>query len=214
MKPQKTFAIIGILIMLVIPMVAAYSLFGDFLYRSPLDYLENEWVFFSIIFLIFFATIYYTLVKTLKNNPVAVIVAFGISTFISMAISRRGMFSGYGGDFDLWVLLIATLIAIAFLMRYIGETFGRWAAVLAVFLLWIVLISVDPINYLPYELASSYIFTVFYEILKSPLGLSILIVFAIIMNAGVRATIKDFNQTVENISANKVLKSMRDRMRT
>lgn len=206
MKHQKTFAMIGILIMLVMPLLSAYGLFGDFLYRSPLDYLENEWVFFSIIFLIFFAIIYYTLIKALKNNPVAVIVSFGISLFISMAIFRRGIFIGYGGDSDLWILLIATLIAVAFLMRYIGETFGKWAAVLAVFLLWIILNSIDPIRYLPYDLASSYIFSGFYEGLKSLLGLGILMVFAYIMNVGVNATIEDLNKALVNTKVNKLFR--------
>ena len=47
---------LGIILLLILPLISAYSWGGGY-YRSPLDYLDNEWVIFAIIFMIFFAVI-------------------------------------------------------------------------------------------------------------------------------------------------------------
>ena len=186
-KTLTTIFILTFLTMLAIPLISAASwgggsFFGG--YRSPLDYLENEWVTFTILFLIFFAVIYYSINKTTKNPAVSVIVALGISLFISLALTRRGLLWGYGQGIDGWVLLGAAIIGLGFLIKFASESFGRAGAIATVIIVWIILNAVDPYQLLPDTLLYSDNFMAFYELLTSFLGGVILVVIAIIFSKG------------------------------
>ncbi len=162
---HKTLTIIFILTLLALPLISAQTWGGGMWgYRSPLDYLENEWVTFTILFLIFFSVIYYSVNKTTKNPAVSIILALGISLFISLAISRRGLLWGYGEGIDTWVLLGAVIIGIGFLIKFASESFGRAGAIATVILIWIILNAIDPYQILPDTLLYSDNFMVFYEL--------------------------------------------------
>ncbi len=180
---KKLLTTVIITALLIIPLIsAAWGYWGG--YRSPLDYLENEWVTFIILFLIFFAVIYYSINKTTKNPAVSVIVALGISLFISLAISRRGLLWGYGQGIDVWVLLGAAIIGIGFLIKFASESFGRAGAIATVILIWIILIAIDPYQLLPDTLLYSNNFIVFNELLTNIIGGIILVVIAILFSKG------------------------------
>lgn len=182
---NKTLTIIFILTLLTLPLLSAQSWGGGMWgYRSPLDYLENEWVTFTILFLIFFAVIYYSINKTTKNPAVSVIVALGISLFISLALTRRGLLWGYGEGIDAWVLLGAAIIGIGFLIKFASESFGRAGAIATVILIWIILNAIDPYQILPDTLLYSDNFMVFYELLKGFAGAIVLIIIAILFTKG------------------------------
>jgi len=182
---QKTLTTILILALLALPLISAQTWGGGMWgYRSPLDYLENEWVTFIILFLIFFAVIYYSINKTTKNPAVSVIVALGISLFISLALTRRGLLWGYGQGIDAWVLLGAAIIGIGFLIKFASESFGRAGAIATVILIWIILNAIDSYQILPDTLLYSDNFMVFYEILTSFVGAIVLIIIAILFTKG------------------------------
>ncbi len=184
MQNQKTILTLTIITLLALPLISAAlgGNFGYWGYNSPLDYLENEWVLFTILFLIFFSVIYYSINKAIKNPSVAVIVGLGISLFISLAISRKGFLWNYGQGFDTWILLIAALIGIGFLIKFAAETFNATGAVIAVIGIWLLLLVIEPYQILPETLLYSDGFIVFYNSLRSFVGLIILIIIAVLLS--------------------------------
>lgn len=197
---KKLFTIISTIIItaiLVLPLISAYSWGGWYGYRSPLDYLENEWVLFTVLFLIFLAIIFYTLNKALKNPAVAIIIAFGLSLLISMAISQKGLIMGYGisEEFSSWLLFIAALIGIGFLIRFAAESFGGIGAIIAVLGIWLLIHFIDPYQILPDVLLNSGFYN-FYEFLKGGLGLIALAIIAFVLSRGTRKTVKDVTEMI------------------
>jgi hypothetical protein len=145
-------------------------------YNSPLDYLDNEWVRFAIIFAIFFAIIFYTVNKSFNNTPAASVIALGLSLLISITMGRRGLLYGYvGEDIGSWLLIIAALIGIGFIIRFAYDSFGMIGTAVASILLWVIIKSIDPYTFLPYELISETFINI-YEVASSILGLIILII--------------------------------------
>jgi hypothetical protein len=174
-KKITTIIVSGIFLLSIISLISAYD-FGRFsYYNSPLDYLENAWIMFGIIFIILFGVMYYVLNKSFKNNAVAAAISLALALLISMAISQRGLLSEYGGgELSSWALVIASLIAIAFLIRFVSESFGKIGVVITLVLIWIILKSLEPYEVLPYSLLNSG-FLVVYEFLTSWLSLIIMI---------------------------------------
>jgi hypothetical protein len=164
------------LVFLITPLISAYS-WGY--YGSPLDYFENEWFLFFVLFLIFFATIFYTLEKSFKNRPVAGVIALGLSLLITLALTRKGLLIGYSNGLDMWVLLIAVLIGLGFLLGFAKSSFGAFGTIGVVVGVWLLIQFIDPYAVLPNSLLESAGFMLFYEsFLKSPICLVILIVLA------------------------------------
>lgn len=165
---------------LLMPMALAYVNF----YGSPLDYFENEWVLFTVLFLLFFAVVFYTINKTFKNNVVSGVIGLGISLLLTMAITRKGFLWGYGNGLDAWVLLIAILIGLAFLIRFATTSFGMWGTICTVILVWVLIAYIDPYQFLPDPLLESPEFMSFYEgILRTFVGAVILIVLAFFLGS-------------------------------
>ena len=101
--------VITLLIGLVlIPLISAYT-WG---YGNPIDYLENEWVKFIIIFVVLFACVYtFFKNRTQNNKGVSAIAGIGISLILSMAVVKRGYLDRFLNENIVdWVLIIALLI--------------------------------------------------------------------------------------------------------
>jgi len=170
--------LILIFLILGVPLISAYWN-NYWYYDSPLSYLDNEWVLFGAIFLIFFAVIFYTINQSFDNKAVSAVIATGISLLIALALARRGMLYGYVGDeLGSWLLFVAALIAVGFLLKFVAESFGTIGTVVAVMAIWFVLYNVDPYETLPYELVTD-IFLSVYSFITSPWGLGLLILLAI-----------------------------------
>jgi len=179
MQPKKTFRLFVLIILVLLPLISAYRI-GGIGYYSPIDYLENEWVLFTILFLIFLSAIFYTLNKTFKNPAVAMVIAFGLSVLISLAIAQRGLIDIYGGgEISSWALFIAVVIGIGFLIRFSAESFGRVGVSVIVFIIWFIFRSLYPEDLLPSLLINLPAFIGFYNFLTSIIGLLILIALAI-----------------------------------
>jgi hypothetical protein len=170
-----------IIVFTILPLISAYNFGGWGYYNSPLDYLENEWIIFGIFFLVFFAIIFYTVNKAFKNNAVSGIIALGLSLMIAMVMARRGLLYGYlGEEIGSWILIITILIGIAFLIRFVYESFGKTGTIVALIGLWIVLRSIDPYEFLPYQLLTDTFINI-YEFFASIFGGIILIIGALVI---------------------------------
>jgi len=204
MQPKKfttkTISLTTILL-LIIPLISAFNGWGGGRwgwYRGPLEYLENEWVLFGVLFLIFFAVIFYTLNKAFKNNVIAGVIALGLSVLISMAIAQRGLLDVYGGgEISSWALFLAAAVGIAFLIRFAAETFGWIGAGVTAFVVWLILRSFYPEQLLPELLTNVPAFMWIYNFLLSWLGLVLLIILAFILGSMGRKTIKEISQAME-----------------
>ena len=147
-KPAKK-AFPALIILSLLTLVSAYS-WG---YSSPLDYLENEWVMFGAVFVLFFAIVFVAVNKSMKGNTgAAIVIALVVSLFISIAVARRGLLYSYAGeDIASWVLIIAVLLAIAFIIKVMSDTFGSFGGIAAVIVLWILLFFIKPYDIIPYS---------------------------------------------------------------
>lgn len=187
----------SIALLVIIPLISAYS-FGRFNYSTPLDYLENAWIMFGLIFIILFGVIYYVLNKSFKNNAIAGTISLALSLFISMAIAQRGLLQNYGGgELSSWALVIASLIAIAFLIRFANESFGKVGIMATVLLIWIIVHNLEPSQVLPYSLLRSGFF-VFYEFLTGWVSLFILLIAAYALGGDGPRTVKSYTDKIEN----------------
>lgn len=173
------FLLIG-LMLVVTPLASAagwFGLGGGGYYSSPLFFLENEWVMFGIVFIIFFAIIFYTVNKSFKNPMISGVIALGLGLFISIALAQRGWLNSYmGSEIGAWLLIVAALISIAFAIKFSYDSFGRIGAVAAIVIIWYVLHSnPDPYDILPPELMTD-TFTGIYEFVSSWFGLIIAVI--------------------------------------
>src|SRR4030042_3187047 len=170
-----------IIVLTITPLISSYGFWGGGYYSSPLDYLENEWVIFGIFFLVFFAIIFYTVNKAFKNNAVSGIIALGLSLMIAMVMARRGLLYGYlGEEIGSWILIITILIGIAFLIRFVYESFGKIGTIITLIILWIFLRSIDPYDFLPYQLLTDTFINI-YEFFASIFGAIVLIIGALVI---------------------------------
>jgi hypothetical protein len=148
---------------------------------------------FSLIFLVFFAVIFYTVNRSFKNPPVAGVVALALSLFISITIAQRDLLRGIGGGGPIgaWALVVAVLIAFGFLLKFSYESFGRIGAIASVLIMWALLYGAinesSLYDILPYEISNIPIIITILEFLGSWVGLVFLIIIsAIIISARVR----------------------------
>ena len=167
----------SIIALAVLPFVSAYSWGNYGYYQSPLQYLDNEWVMFSIILLVMFAIVYYTVNNTFQNNVVSAVIALGVSLLIAITISRRGILYGYAGDeLGSWILIGTVLIGLGFLIKFSYEGFGVVGSTATVIVFWVLLQRADPWEIIPYAPDA---FTAIYNFLSSIIGLILLIILAI-----------------------------------
>ena len=171
----------SILVFTLIPLISAQFGWGGGYYSSPLDYLDNEWVIFSLFFLVFFTIIFFTVNRAFHNPAVSGVIGLGLALMIAMVMAKRGFLYGYvGEEIGAWVLIITILIGIGFLVRFIYESFGKTGTVAGLIGLWFVIRSIDPYDMLPYQLLTD-VFVNTYEFFASILGLIVLVVGGLII---------------------------------
>ncbi len=171
---------------LAMPIISAYSFggWGGGYYSDPMMYLNSPWVLFIIYFIFFFAIIYFTTNKSFKNPQVSAVVALAMALFIAMALGQRGYLDYYmSAGIASWALVIASLIAIGFSIKFAYETFGRPGTVAAILIIWFVLNSTDPQNILPQELLNDSILNVYGFIAAWPGLVILLLISAVIITA-------------------------------
>jgi len=113
-----------ILALFIIPLISALSY-----YSNPLDYLNNEWTKFGIIFVLLFAAMYSFFNKRMQSPGVSAIIAAGLSALISIPIMQRGLIDNFlSPDIVDWAVIIAFGIMFIFLFYKFGmrvDDYGR-----------------------------------------------------------------------------------------
>ena len=129
-------------------------------YLSPSNLLDNEWVVFGLIFIVFFAIIFFALGKTFKENKaISAIVAVALSFFISVIFSRRVSFYGYvGEEVTGWITLIALLIIIVFFLKAMFDLLRVTGLVMGIIGTWLFLHFFDLEPILGYNVIENPIF--------------------------------------------------------
>jgi len=175
---KRVIGILFVLGFLVLPMVLAQYSGSWGYYNSPLQYLDNEWVMFSIIVLVFFAIIFYTINKAFDNPVVSGVIAGSLALLIAITVLRRGLLYGYAGD-DLgsWIMIAVLFVVLGFLIKFSYEAFGAVGSAGTVIVVWLILRGADPYQFLPYGI-SDMIFTA-YEFITSFFGLILLVLIAV-----------------------------------
>lgn len=151
-------------------------------YLSPGNLLDNEWVVFGLIFIIFFAVIFFALSKTFKENlGVAAIVAGAIAFIIAVVFSRRVMFYGYfGEEVGGWITLIALLLVLLLGLKAILDlTKSPIILAAGIMGIWALLTFFDWELLLPYNVIDS----PFFQTITGQTGFIIALVLFIIIIA-------------------------------
>lgn len=172
--------------LLVLPLISAYS-FGSwgYGYSSPLDFFDNEWVVFGVIFVVFFAIIFYTVNKAFKNPGVSAVIGAGLALLIAVTLAQRGMLYGYFGDqIGSWVLIVTVLIGAGFIIRFAYGSFGEIGAIITVGGLWYLIHSLDPYEVLPYEILNDTFISIYKFVAGWLGGIIIVVLTIIILNIG------------------------------
>lgn len=180
---RKSIFIFVFLSLLALPIISAQYYGGgwNFYGASPSYYLNNEWVMFGIIFIVFFGVIYHTLFKSFQQKMTAAVVALGISLFIAMTLTQGGFMNGYIGDqIGSWALFMVIIIGIGFLIKFTYDALGNVGVAFLVIGLWFMARSFNPMDILPYQMQNDTILNVYY-LFSSVLGLFIIIFAAILL---------------------------------
>ncbi len=181
-----------ILTILLIPLTLAYN---GYYYLTPSQLLQNQWVVFSLIFLITFAIIFYALGKAMKENTgAAVVVSAGLALFISFALSQRTRFYGYlGQEIGSYALIVGLLILAIFLIKLISGIARGAGLFIALGALWFFVNSIDPYDIFPYKFLTSDFYPVWQFIVSQTFLILLVIIFIILIAISFKNDkVKDF----------------------
>lgn len=211
MRFKKIFPVIFIISLITI--VSAYGWNFPGYYGSPSDFLENEWVRFGLIFILFFAIVFFAVSKTFKENKgAAVAVAVAVSLFITMAVAQRGWLYSYAGDeIGEYLFIIAIILAIVFFIKVITSLIGGLGLFITLFLIWYLFSNTGFPDALPYEIGSIDLFP-FYDFLASSSFLiwTIIALIAVLVIAYAGKGYGEFSKGVKRWFWGKKKKSWRD----
>lgn len=157
--------------------VSAYYSFD-----SPLDYLDNEWVRFTLMLMVFFALTYFATKKTLKDNKISSVVSLCVAVFASAVLMKQGYLIDFAGDeIVAWVLFVIVVAFLILLGKALYDSFGKWGVVGMFFIVWGALNLFDVSELLPWDYFNEV--EEIYEFLKSGFMLFLLIVVVVIVYA-------------------------------
>ena len=176
MKKIGVFVCSFLFAILISSLASSFNGYGNI---SPSNLLENEWVMFGLIFIIFFAIVFFSLGKVMKENKgAAAVISIAISLFIAVSISRRVWFYGYfGEELSNWFMIFAVIIGIVFLINIVSKLLGGIGLFLTFGGLWYLFSKTNFSDILPYSITDSD----WFEFFISGKVLGILIIALIIM---------------------------------
>ncbi len=160
----------AVFIINLIAIVSAYGWggWGYYSLNSPSDLLQNEWVRFAALFILFFAIVFIAVSKPFKENKgAAIAVAVVVSLFISMAVAQRGWLYSYAGEeMGGYLFIIAIALGIIFLLKVMISLLGGLGLFITLFGLWFLFSKTYFPEILPYEIGSVDLFP-FYDFFAS-----------------------------------------------
>lgn len=200
---KKIFLIISVL--LTFPLISASYFNRYYGYLSPSDLLENEWIVFSALFLLFFAVIFFSLLnffsksekkakdirdilmpstsKNINKAPL-VVISMIVSFFISAAMVREDIFSSYFGYRIIpivnFILFIIFIILGFFIFNAFKKKFGTPLSLGITSLIVWTLIKITDLTQ-AIDLLRLYEFYPIYDFLQSYWSLAIIIFISIVL---------------------------------
>ncbi len=137
--------------------------------------IENPNVMFVLIFITFFALIFFTLNKSMGNPAISAVLAIIISIFISFSVSQRTRFYGYFGEkIGSFLLIIILAVALILFIKFIVEILHGFGLFLSIGGIWLLLRSVEPRDYFPYQFFTSDFFEI-WQFITSDLFITLVI---------------------------------------
>ena len=93
MKLRGVFILGSCLLLFALPLVSAYWGGWSYGWFRPADLLENEWIIFTMLFAIFYATIFASLGKVfMENKAVPAVISLALAFLVTAGIQRDWMF--------------------------------------------------------------------------------------------------------------------------
>jgi len=171
---MKIYPLLALALLISLPFVSAYNGWG---WYSPSDLLNNEWLFFALVFMAFFAFTYFALGKSMKEaKGSAITISVIISLFIATAISQRARFYGYMGEsIGGWLLVVAVILALIILAKFLIGIVGGMGFLIALWLIVLFTRMFDPYNILPYGAINPEIFNIWYFLAEPFLPIMIIL---------------------------------------
>jgi len=161
---------------------AAYS--GFDIPFSPSELLENEWLVFGAMFLIFFAFIFFAIKKQFDNDGIALIISLALSLLISATLANKVRVYGYFGSVvGSWIIIIVAVVGLFFASKFLYDYIGKIGILGLLAILWLFLHSTNPWDIFPYEIITDS-FEMTYSLLGSWYALGVLVVVGIVMFGG------------------------------
>lgn len=160
----------------VLPLASAYW-YGSFLAS---DLLDNEWVIFTVLFAIFYTTIYASLGKVFKENKaVPAVLALALAFLVTAGIQRQWMFLEKPIMFWALILTIALVLLTFFKAMQVGPAalFGLIALLIGLWPITRSSAGMGGIYSMPYWLVS------FLDSITSPPWGTIILIVGIVMTA-------------------------------
>lgn len=203
--------VLAVFIVNLMTIVSAYGWGGWGYYSSPLDILENEWIRFAALFILFFAIVFIAVSKPFKENKgAAIVIAIAVSLFISMAVAQKGWLYSYAGEeIGGYLFIIAIALGIIFLLKVMISLLGGLGLFATLFGLWFLFSKTYFSEILPYEIGSIDLFP-FYDFISSTSFLIWTIIALIIVLVAAYAGDRDINKGIKRWFWGKKKKSWRD----
>jgi hypothetical protein len=176
--------ILGVLGILFMPLVSAYSSSFFSYYRNPVDmFINSEWIRFLLVFGVFYALVFYSIKGRFeggKSKGPAVIISFCVALLITIALAQQGLFFGYfGGDFSSWLIFLAILMGMIFIISASYKNFGAKFTGVVLLILWFIFaFYFNPVSWISSGSASDFANLIYYAWISFP-GLVVTFLIAI-----------------------------------
>jgi len=169
-------------IILLATLASAYSSMS---FYSPGDLFDNEWVLFTVIFLIFFAIIFFALQKTFKDQKgVSMIVSLGVSLLISSIFAKSSYYYGFlGEELFSYVAIAGFIFVYALLIKLFYQQFKGLGISVILIASWLVIHFNEGLYYFINDLIYIDAIIQFYEFLGSWIALIIILGIIVLLIA-------------------------------
>lgn len=151
-------------------------------YFSPQDLLNSAWLRFALVFVIFYAILFFALNRVFRdsNKAVTITISAAISLLVSLSFYQYGYLDSYVGyDMAGLLILFGFLLIFGFIFRLLYMKISKVGAFFLLFCFWLLLFFSDAENFLPYSLLSDPV-VYLYDLLGGFVGLGLLVIAALV----------------------------------
>ena len=166
--------------LLSLPLISAY---GEW-WSSPATLFENEWVLFTLIFVVFFAVTYVAMAKSIakENTGAAVLISLVVAALIAAAISQKAAYSYYtGADIGSWLFIVAIVIGVLLALKFMTSLIGGVGLFLVLIVSWFFVRGLDPYSIFPYDILTSSFYSIWDFITSGTFAVILVIIFILLL---------------------------------